>query len=528
MQAAVCIILLASVAGAAETARGVVFHDLNGNRQHDLGEPGIADVRVSNGREIVKTEGDGRYELPVNDDTIIFVIKPRNWMTPLSEHNLPRFYYVHKPNGSPPEIRKYPGVAPTGPLPRSVDFPLTPHPEPDAYDVLVFGDTQPRDLTEIDYIARDVVAPLIGNANAAFGVTLGDVVWDDLSLFEPMHQVIGRIGIPWYLTIGNHDLNYDATDDRYADETWERHYGPATYSFDWGPAHWVVLDNVRFLGVDANGRPQYRGEFGLAQLEWLKRDLALVPDDQLVVCTMHIPAPSMYKNPNVIATDAKDFYGLLSGRKHVLTMSAHLHMAHHMFVGPEDGWAGDAPHHHFNAGTVCGSWWTGAPDEQGIPHATMRDGCPNGHYVLKIDGANYRIEFVPARRPATDQLGVWLPDEVEEIATPGVDLVVNVYAGSDRSTVEFRIAGETDWRSMPRVDMLDPFYVAMKELENSDKPPAGRRLPPVMESKHIWKASLGAKLKPGTHLVEVRTVDMFGQTYEARRTIRVKPSAAAE
>ena len=37
------------------------------------------------------------------------------WRTPLSEHNLPRFYYVHKPHGSP--TLKHPGVAPTGPWP---------------------------------------------------------------------------------------------------------------------------------------------------------------------------------------------------------------------------------------------------------------------------------------------------------------------------------------------------------------------------------------------------------------------------
>ncbi|HSR73162.1 MAG TPA: hypothetical protein VLL72_12340, partial [Kiloniellales bacterium] len=38
---------------AGETARGVVFEDLNGNAARDPGEPGIPGVAVSNGRAVV-------------------------------------------------------------------------------------------------------------------------------------------------------------------------------------------------------------------------------------------------------------------------------------------------------------------------------------------------------------------------------------------------------------------------------------------------------------------------------------------
>ena len=39
-----------------ERARGYVFHDRNGNGRRDSGEPGLADVRVSNGRTITTTD----------------------------------------------------------------------------------------------------------------------------------------------------------------------------------------------------------------------------------------------------------------------------------------------------------------------------------------------------------------------------------------------------------------------------------------------------------------------------------------
>ena len=81
-------------------AKGYVYHDENENLSMDNNEIGIPDVYVSNGVEIVKTDKDGRYKIPVSDDAIVFVIKPRNWMTPINDLNLPQFYYIHKPNGS--------------------------------------------------------------------------------------------------------------------------------------------------------------------------------------------------------------------------------------------------------------------------------------------------------------------------------------------------------------------------------------------------------------------------------------------
>ena len=223
-------------------ARGTVFHDANGNQQFDADEKPLPGVRVSNGKQIVTTNHLGRYELTVDDDTILFVIKPRGWRTVLDEDNLPRFYYIHKPFGSP--VSKFDGVAPTGPLPDSIDFPLYPQQEPQQFQAILFGDPQPRDVKEVEYIAHDVIEELIGT-EAAFGVTLGDIVFDDLSVFKPLNKSIALLGIPWYNVIGNHDLNFDARDDSHSDETFERIYGPAYYSFDYGPVHFLVLDDVR-------------------------------------------------------------------------------------------------------------------------------------------------------------------------------------------------------------------------------------------------------------------------------------------
>src|SRR5690554_6059261 len=96
------LLLVTSFGGMAqEMANGVVFEDLNRNGKKERREKGIPGVAVSNGIQVVQTDAQGKYTLPVSDDQIIFVIKPSDYEVPVNENNLPQFFYIHKPNGSP-------------------------------------------------------------------------------------------------------------------------------------------------------------------------------------------------------------------------------------------------------------------------------------------------------------------------------------------------------------------------------------------------------------------------------------------
>ncbi|MFO0892271.1 MAG: calcineurin-like phosphoesterase family protein [Isosphaeraceae bacterium] len=532
-------------------ARGVVYHDRNRDGVKGADEPGISRVRVSNGRDIVETDREGRYEIAVDDDTIVFVLKPRDWMTPVDEHKLPRFYYIHKPKGSPPDLR-FAGVKPTGPLPASIDFPLYRRWEPNVFKALFFGDTQPRDVREVEYIAHDVVEPLIlenRTIGASFGVTLGDVAFDDLSVFRPLNRVIALLDIPWYNVIGNHDLNQEAKDDRHSDETWERIYGPSYYAFDHGPVHFLVLDDVRW-SIGANGRGGYVGGLGEAQMAFIREDLSRIPEDQLVVLMMHIPLTQV--------EDRKELYELIEKRPFAMSVSAHTHYQEHIFIDDNDGFRGPKPHHHAVNVTVCGSWWRGAPDERGIPHTTMRDGAPNGYSIFTFDGNHYEIEFRPASRPKDYQMNIYAPERVTAAAAGETEVLVNVFAGSERSVVEMRFGEAGDWVRLERYAVEDPAYLAAKNREDAllaaaveveesrrsaqgkageakDTPKADERgarrrimdipfipLPDAIKSPHIWRGTLPANPSPGTHLIHVRTKDMFGRVHADRRSIKVE------
>lgn len=95
--ALVAILLSLSGTSAADDARGIVFHDQNGNGMFDDAEPGPVGVSVSTGREVVANDAGGHSALPVTDDTILFVIKPHGWNTVLDAKRISRVYYTHKP-----------------------------------------------------------------------------------------------------------------------------------------------------------------------------------------------------------------------------------------------------------------------------------------------------------------------------------------------------------------------------------------------------------------------------------------------
>lgn len=491
-------------------ASGYVFVDSNRNGVRDRGERGLAGVRVSNQSLIVKTGPDGRWEMPAepDDDTIYFVVKPKGYMTPVDENQLPRFYYIHKPKGSPK--RKFPGVEPTGPLPASIDFPLYPHAEPNAFEALFFGDTQPRDVREVDYIRHDIVEPLVGKHRAQFGVTLGDIVFDDLSVFDPLIKTVALLEIPWYNVLGNHDINLDADTDAESDETFERYFGPSYYSFDHGPVHFVVLDNVEW--IKEGDQRHYRGGLGQKQLAWVAKDLALVPDQQLVVFLMHIPI--------VETVDREAFFSLIEKRPYALSVSAHTHYQEHILLGTRHGWKGAQPHHHVVNVTTCGSWWQGSPDEYGIPHATMRDGAPNGYAIFRFNGNQYSIAFRAARRPESYQMDIHAPEIVPAGDLAKTEVLVNVFGGSAKSKVEMRV-GDGDWVELVKVMRKDPVYEAAYEKDRGLTPPY-RPLPQPIESPHMWAGKLPGGLKPGMHPIHVRTTDMFGQVFLATRGVQVR------
>ncbi|WP_029905065.1 calcineurin-like phosphoesterase family protein [Prevotella sp. 10(H)] len=504
---------------AQSIAKGQIFEDSNKNGKKDKNEKGVADVAVSNGREVILTDKDGYYELPVGDDNIIFVIKPSGYNIPLDENNLPKSYYIHKPKGSPANL-KFKGIPPTGPLPQSIDFALIPADEKDNFKAFIFGDPQPYNMDELDYFARGIIAEASKEQNISFGISLGDLVGDALDLHQPYKKAMKEMGMPWYNVMGNHDMNYDTTIDTDSDESFQVHFGPNNYAFNYGQAHFIILDDIIY--PDPRDDKSYWAGFRPDQLEFIANYLKTVRKDELIVLAMHIPLFDETGNEDFRTEDRHKLFELLRYYPNVLVLSAHTHFQMHYFHKQADGWKGNKPLHEYNVGTTSGDWYSGEMNESGIPVSTMRDGTPKGYAFLNISGNKYTIDYKVAGKPRDYQIEIFNPKVVAKDKKTSAQIVANFFMGCENDKVEYRV-DNGEWKEMIHTKGVIPSYTnTLFKWDYADKPKIERRPSNAVLSTHLWTAGIPTKLDEGNHVIEVRATDMFGNLFTQTSNYRIE------
>lgn len=549
-------------AGNADIARGVVYLDRNGNGIRDRGERGIPRVSVSNGVDVVRTNAKGRYAIALPEERILFISKPADYAIPVDENNLPQFYYIHYPDGTPPVAEfEFPVIEPTGPLPRNINFALLPmrtpawdgedggieaaaaadleasydghgKPRQKEFRAMVFADPQAATDEYQDQVREDIVNGLIDNPyGAAFGLVAGDVVDDNLALYPRHNAMMGRIGIPIWNVPGNHDVNFRAPDDTYASQTYHRYFGPTDFSFDHGDVHFIGLDNVQYKG-DGQGsydNTSYRGYISERQLEWLRNDLRYVPKDKLIVIMTHISLITYALDgqgeryalgDNINTVNLAELLEVLSPFQRVYAIAGHdTSNSWKVKLDHTHNWHGDWFISHTLAEVRGNGWSAGPRDERDVRWATMQDGNPNGYYVMTFRGTEVEPKFIPAPGdPATamrivlDPLldGTRGPDgEVLAInrgtPLPGTSVVVNLFDGGERDRVEISINGGP-WEAMQNVLRTDPYMERIGERFAGTEDSLSSPQP----SSHIWEHPLPT-LEDGLHVIRVRSEDEFGQ-----------------
>ncbi|SKB54540.1 Calcineurin-like phosphoesterase [Parapedobacter luteus] len=507
--------LLCGADVVAQTATGYVYVDSNGNGKRDRRETGVPNVSVSNGREVVQTDATGRYVLPVGEDNILFVIKPSGYRVPVDSLMLPQFFYIHKPEGSPTTM-KYPGVAPTGPLPKEVNFALVPQEEPSQFRTLVFGDPQVYSQQDIAWFRKGILEEARGVDQVAFGISLGDLVGDNLLLFADYKQEMAAVGIPWYNMVGNHDLNWETGVDSLTDESFEAHFGPANYAFEYGNAHFIVLDNI--LSPDPRKNSGYWGGFREDQLEFVKNDLAHTDTSKLIVLAYHIPMAGR----SFRTEDRNRLFECLKRHPHVMMMCGHTHLQRQNFYTKAEGWLHEKPLHEYNAGTTSGDWYSGELDENNVPYATMRDGTEKGYAFLNIDGNRYTIDYKVAGKDAAYQMSIFAPSVVAHRRDTRADFFVNFFMGTEDSLVEYRI-GDGEWEAMVHHVAIDPsYYTRFLRWDLTETLMPGRRPSNAVPCNHLWRGSISAELPVGTYTLQVRAKDMFGRVFFSERPVRIE------
>ncbi|NZA26645.1 calcineurin-like phosphoesterase C-terminal domain-containing protein [Luteimonas sp. SJ-92] len=470
-------------------------------------EDGLAGVKVSDGRQLAVSDAQGRWRLPAPAQGPVFMIKPPGHAVPAGADGLPDFW---RPVDA-----------------ADCDFALVPAEDAAGapLEVLVFADPQAGNAREAEYYGADVVAPLQDGHRARLGVGLGDIANDDLSLYPAINAWTTRLGVPWLHVAGNHDLDAGVADDADSLRTFRRVYGPDTFAWEEPEAVFIGLDDVIAL---PGQRPAYIGGLRGDQFDFLEAYLASLPRERLLVLMLHIP---LFDTSADAATfrpaDRQRLFRLLERFPHVLVLSGHRHVLQHRFHGVAEGWRGERPLHEFNVGAVSGAFWSGVADAMGIPDATMADGTPNGHALLRIgEGGDYALDWVPARVPADDPaftaaMRLHAPRTLRRGAYPAWGVYANVFMGLDDTRVEFRI-GDGEWRPMRRVSAPDPWLATENARDDLAAQPRGfDRSPEAVPSTHLWRGALPTALDPGEHRIEVRAFDRWNGERRAATSYRL-------
>jgi hypothetical protein len=435
--------------GIAETITGRVTD----------GKKGVKNVAVSDGFSVVLTDAKGNYSLTPNAKaTSIFMSTPAGYEFK-TDYNV---------------ARQYENIGDKN----SFDFKLQPlKRKDDNHHFIIWADPQVKNKKDVkqmmDTSVPDTIETIksLGKDALVHGICVGDIVWDNHELFPDYNAAVAQMGIPFFQALGNHDMDYRMGGDETSDATFKKVYGPTYYSFNRGKTHYVVLDDVRYLGTER----EYDGYIAEDQLAWLKQDLQYVDKNALLIINLHIPVYNQVKNN-------KDFYVLLAGFKNVHIMSGHTHYnANNLSNGVFE-------HNH---GTVCGGWWTGP---------ICGDGTPRGYAVYEVNGAEMKWYYKSTGLPAENQLSLYV-----EKLTDQMRLIANVWNYDPQWQVEY-LLDDKRMGPLPKEIGYDPLAVT---LYKGDQLPAGRHFVEPTQTDHLFVTHFDLSVKK----VKVEVTDRFGNKY---------------
>ncbi len=440
------------------------------------GDKPLAGVLVSDGCRVVATDSDGGYSLPVGEDSgrFLFVTTPRGYWSEA-------FYRPLVP------------AAETG----KADFVLEPCEQADRFDFVFIADMHllrsgpgiakfKASLAEINRL-QPQPAFLLSQGDICLQSEVGPEYVDCLETSQ----------IPVRNGPGNHEMMLKHDNPR---DDFERLFGPTYYSFDWGPAHIIVLDGNKPVPGE-EGWKAVQGAVEGSELAWLKADLATQPKGKPIIVGVHIPIVSTYPerrqhSPNNApyweVTNDGALTELFTRHGVDLVLQGHMHENERITVGGVE---------YVESISLSGSWWrAGEGLERGV------DGSPRGYRIVTVDGTKVSHRYRPSCESFVDRQGEWYGMNETIADSEEVPFVFNCYDAPNDSTAEGRI-DEGPWQPMA------PHAMASKPT------------PDLTMVHHFRLACDVSKLASGDHTVTARVKWPDGTIVEetGRFTLGPKP-----
>lgn len=217
----------------------------------------MANVSVSDGRNVVKTDENGAFSLKGYRKTrFITVTAPAGYTT--------EQYYIR-----------------TDKKVESYDFSLSESsiPAGAAHSFLQISDTEIGEKGTGEWL--NAVKAIADEQKPAFLIHTGDICYEAGLKAHYPDMNTDTMGLPVRYIIGNHDY----VDGKYGEELFESIYGPTWYSFEVGNVHYVVTPFGR--GSDKKSGYNLNDRW-----RWLENDLKNTDPDMKVIMFNHTLCPS--------------------------------------------------------------------------------------------------------------------------------------------------------------------------------------------------------------------------------------------
>ena len=247
--------------------KGVVFEDLNGNGLHDTGEPPVKGMPVSDGLSFETTPDDGRFEFQVREKNrgSVFVCTPAGWRAS-------KQFFITA------DFDRFDGKDQPG----DIGLVRDPARNTDHFCFVQLSDTHvTEDSDAIKTMADDLDVVNHLSDTPTFIVATGDLV----NTGKKIEQFVGYIQstrdarFPYYNVVGNHDYGGQIREV----QNYEKYVGPAYYSFDVGPYHFIAKDIIAKDNIAKDRDPAAYER----QMKWMEEDVRLNAQGKRVIMFQH-------------------------------------------------------------------------------------------------------------------------------------------------------------------------------------------------------------------------------------------------
>lgn len=185
-------------------------------------------------------------------------------------------------------------------------------------------------------LLEQAIEQINGIPDIDFVVLTGDLVdRADPWSFERLQEVLGRLRIPYWASVGNHDFDQQQRRGRFGRQAFIE-WCERQFAFDLAPTGFVdyvasPMPGLKIVALDASlgPFPYPQGRIRPEQLDWLQQTLNTYADEGILVLVHQPPLASrmLFRKYRILPDESLALRRVLQSHQHIVgVLSGHLHV----------------------------------------------------------------------------------------------------------------------------------------------------------------------------------------------------------